>query len=82
MHIILRGGKTGPNYAAEFVRDAGATLLKAGLPQRIMVRCHNKLTKTSLIHLQIDCSHGNSLKQHQKQAEVADNIVGVFFLLI
>jgi len=58
VHIIMRGGKTGPNYAAQFVRDAGAQLAKAGLPQKIM----------------IDCSHGNSSKQHQKQAEVADDI--------
>jgi 3-deoxy-7-phosphoheptulonate synthase len=38
VHIILRGGSKGPNYAAEYVRDAGQKLAKAGLPQRIMVR--------------------------------------------
>lgn len=37
VHIILRGGKTGPNYGAEFIRDAAVKLAKAGLPQRIMV---------------------------------------------
>ena len=37
MHVILRGGAKGPNYAAEFVRDAGEKLLKAGLPPKIMV---------------------------------------------
>jgi hypothetical protein len=37
VHVIMRGGKTGPNYAAQFVRDAGAQLAKAGLPQKIMV---------------------------------------------
>ncbi|KAF9554725.1 3-deoxy-7-phosphoheptulonate synthase [Agrocybe pediades] len=58
VHIILRGGSSGPNYAAEFVRDAGAKLAKAGLAQKIM----------------IDCSHGNSSKQHQKQVDVADDI--------
>jgi 3-deoxy-7-phosphoheptulonate synthase len=58
VHIILRGGASGPNYAAEFVRDAGLKLTKAGLPPKIM----------------IDCSHGNSSKQHRKQAEVADDI--------
>ncbi|KIY71542.1 phospho-2-dehydro-3-deoxyheptonate aldolase [Cylindrobasidium torrendii FP15055 ss-10] len=57
-HLILRGGSTGPNYAAEHVRDAGAKLVKAGLSPKIM----------------IDCSHGNSSKQHQKQVEVADDI--------
>jgi 3-deoxy-D-arabino-heptulosonate 7-phosphate (DAHP) synthase len=36
----LRGGASGPNYAAEFVRDAGAKLAKAGLPQKIMVNLY------------------------------------------
>ncbi|GLB38495.1 putative stereospecific condensation of phosphoenolpyruvate (PEP) and D-erythrose-4-phosphate (E4P) giving rise to 3-deoxy-D-arabino-heptulosonate-7-phosphate (DAHP) [Lyophyllum shimeji] len=58
VHVILRGGASGPNYAAEFVRDTGAKLAKQGLAQKIM----------------IDCSHGNSSKQHQKQLEVADDI--------
>jgi len=57
-HIILRGGSHGPNYAAEHVRACGAKLLKAALPARIM----------------IDCSHGNSSKQHEKQVEVANDI--------
>ncbi|KAJ6584933.1 hypothetical protein B0H19DRAFT_1206590 [Mycena capillaripes] len=58
VHIIMRGGASGPNYAAEFVRDAGEKLRKAGVVQKIM----------------IDCSHGNSSKQHEKQKEVADDI--------
>ncbi|KZT12001.1 3-deoxy-7-phosphoheptulonate synthase [Laetiporus sulphureus 93-53] len=58
VHVILRGGSSGPNYAAEYVRDCGEKLAKAGFPQRIM----------------IDCSHGNSSKQHRKQIEVAENI--------
>ena len=37
VHIILRGGAKGPNYAAEYVREAGEKLLKAGLPPKIMV---------------------------------------------
>jgi phospho-2-dehydro-3-deoxyheptonate aldolase len=37
VHIILRGGSKGPNYSAEYVRDAGEKLLKAGLPPKIMV---------------------------------------------
>ncbi|KAF8685544.1 3-deoxy-7-phosphoheptulonate synthase [Rhizoctonia solani] len=57
-HVILRGGASGPNYAAEYVRSAASKLAKAGLPQKIM----------------IDCSHGNSSKQHQRQVEVADDI--------
>jgi len=58
VHVILRGGASGPNYAAAFVRDTGAKLAKQGLAQKIM----------------IDCSHGNSSKQHKKQIEVADDI--------
>ncbi|KAL0961020.1 hypothetical protein HGRIS_006012 [Hohenbuehelia grisea] len=58
VHVILRGGASGPNYAPEFVRDAGGKLAKAGLPQKVM----------------IDCSHGNSCKQHQRQVDVADDI--------
>jgi len=58
VHVILRGGTNGPNYAAEFVRDTGEKLGKHGLRQKIM----------------IDCSHGNSSKQYQKQVEVANDI--------
>lgn len=58
VHVILRGGSSGPNYAAQYVRDCGEKLAKAGFPQRIM----------------IDCSHGNSSKQHRKQIEVAEDI--------
>ncbi|KAF8158353.1 hypothetical protein B0H34DRAFT_708400 [Crassisporium funariophilum] len=58
VHVILRGGAQGPNYAAEHVREASKQLAKAGLSQKIM----------------IDCSHGNSSKQHHKQVEVAVDI--------
>lgn len=37
VHVILRGGSKGPNYSAEYVRDAGEKLTKAGLPAKIMV---------------------------------------------
>ncbi|RSH91445.1 hypothetical protein EHS25_009744 [Saitozyma podzolica] len=58
-HVILRGSSKGPNYAQEHVIAAGEKLKKAGLPARLM----------------IDCSHGNSSKQHQKQIEVGRDIV-------
>jgi 3-deoxy-7-phosphoheptulonate synthase len=58
VHVILRGGAKGPNYSAEYVRDCGDKLKKASLPTKIMV----------------DCSHGNSSKQHRKQIEVAEDI--------
>lgn len=58
VHVILRGGANGPNYSVEHVKDACSKISKAGLPPRVMV----------------DCSHGNSSKQHQKQVEVAEDI--------
>ncbi len=58
-HIILRGGsRTGPNYDAASVAGATALLQKAGQP----------------LSLVIDCSHGNSSKDHNRQPIVADAI--------
>ena len=37
VHLILRGGSSGPNYEAEHVRDAAAKLAKANLSQKLMV---------------------------------------------
>ncbi|MFI6482347.1 3-deoxy-7-phosphoheptulonate synthase [Nonomuraea sp. NPDC050663] len=53
-HVILRGGRSGPNYAPSDVRDALALLEKASLPARLIV----------------DASHGNSGKDHVRQAAV------------
>lgn len=58
VHVILRGGAKGPNYSAEHVRECGEKVMKAALPVKVM----------------IDCSHGNSLKQHQRQIDVAEDI--------
>jgi len=57
-HLILRGGSRGPNYDAASVDDASARLDKAGLQQRIMV----------------DCSHANSGKDPERQAEVCRDL--------
>src|SRR5438477_2036089 len=58
-HVILRGGtRTGPNYGANHVRDICARLTAAGLRDSVM----------------IDCSHGNSNKDHRRQADVAASI--------
>jgi 3-deoxy-7-phosphoheptulonate synthase len=57
-HIILRGSSHGPNFEAEPVADACRALEKAGLPGMLMV----------------DCSHGNSSKQHERQVVVARDI--------
>ncbi len=56
-HIILRGGKH-PNYDMFSVDDAGAMLVKAGLPARIMV----------------DASHANSRKIPARQVDVIRDI--------
>jgi 3-deoxy-7-phosphoheptulonate synthase len=53
-HIILRGGKNGPNYAAGDVAEALSLLAAADLPQRVM----------------IDLSHDNSGKDPERQPEV------------
>jgi 3-deoxy-7-phosphoheptulonate synthase len=58
-HVILRGGtRTGPNYSAEHVAKVSGRLAAKGLPERVMV----------------DCSHGNSHKDHLKQADVVADI--------
>lgn len=57
-HVILRGGKTGPNYAAEYVNDTLDLTRKAGLTCGVMV----------------DTSHANSEKNHDNQPKVADNL--------
>ena len=38
VHVILRGGTKGPNYATEYVRECGEKVMKAGLPVKVMVR--------------------------------------------
>ncbi|KAK6497433.1 3-deoxy-7-phosphoheptulonate synthase [Arthrobotrys musiformis] len=56
--VILRGGRDGPNYSAEHVAKVKAALKKAGLREIMM----------------IDCSHGNSLKNHKNQRPVSEDI--------
>lgn len=58
-HIILRGGsQTGPNYDASHVERACALLAAKRLGESLMV----------------DCSHGNSAKDPERQAEVAASL--------
>ncbi|AFR30319.1 3-deoxy-7-phosphoheptulonate synthase [Arthrobacter sp. Rue61a] len=54
-HVILRGGRKGPNYSAADVAAASAKLAAKGLNPRLIV----------------DASHANSGKSHHRQAEVA-----------
>ncbi|KAF4635960.1 hypothetical protein G7Y89_g2133 [Cudoniella acicularis] len=53
--VILRGGTKGTNYDSESVKTVKETLTKKGQKQAIM----------------IDCSHGNSNKDHRNQPKVA-----------
>ncbi|KAI7859384.1 3-deoxy-7-phosphoheptulonate synthase [Circinella umbellata] len=57
-HVILRGGKGGPNYDSESVKKCVEALEKAKAPKKVM----------------IDCSHGNSSKDHNRQPIVAQDI--------
>jgi 3-deoxy-7-phosphoheptulonate synthase len=57
-HIILRGAASEPNYAKEWVEKTSKALVDAGLPPRVM----------------IDCSHGNSKKDHRLQPVVAQDV--------
>jgi 3-deoxy-7-phosphoheptulonate synthase len=57
-HVILRGGVQRPNYHAEDVEATARALERAGLPPRLM----------------IDCSHGNSGKDHTRQPAVARDV--------
>ncbi|CAH7686333.1 3-deoxy-7-phosphoheptulonate synthase [Phakopsora pachyrhizi] len=59
VHVILRGGKK-TNYDSESVKEAGLAMSKArpDVPASIM----------------IDCSHGNSQKDHRNQPKVVKSI--------
>lgn len=56
--VILRGGTKGTNYDAKSIAEAKEALKKAGIRDRLMV----------------DCSHGNSLKNHKNQPKVAADL--------
>ncbi|MCM2273559.1 MAG: 3-deoxy-7-phosphoheptulonate synthase [Candidatus Didemnitutus sp.] len=58
-HLVLRGGsRSGPNYSAASIAEAVALLQKAGRTPAVMV----------------DCSHGNSGKQAERQADVLRDV--------
>ncbi|KNG49705.1 phospho-2-dehydro-3-deoxyheptonate aldolase-like protein [Stemphylium lycopersici] len=56
--VILRGGSKGTNYDKDSIKAAREALNKKGLPEVMMV----------------DCSHGNSNKNHRNQPLVAKDI--------
>lgn len=57
-HLILRGSTQGTNYDADSVQKASKELAAGDAPTRVMV----------------DCSHGNSNKDHNLQPVVAQDV--------
>jgi len=57
-HVILRGGRTGPNFDAASVESVLSSLRDASLPERLM----------------IDASHGNSSKDYRRQPVVSSDV--------
>ena len=58
-HLILRGGRSGPNDDAASLADAAARLKKADLAPGLLV----------------DCSHANSGKKPERQPEVFNEVL-------
>jgi 3-deoxy-7-phosphoheptulonate synthase len=58
-HLILRGGRGGPNYAPQYLAEAYESLQKNKLCSQIMV----------------DCSHANSEKDHRRQEIVWNDVI-------
>ena len=58
-HLVLRGGNSGPNFASEFTAEAKGRLDAGGVRSQLVV----------------DCSHGNSNKDHTKQALAFKDVI-------
>ncbi len=58
-HIVLRGGNSGPNYDAKHIKNCEDVLRAEKLRDKIMV----------------DCSHGNSNKDHRNQPAVFRSVI-------
>jgi 3-deoxy-7-phosphoheptulonate synthase len=58
-HLVLRGGSAGPNHDAASIEQALACVASQGIARPIM----------------IDCSHGNSQKDHTRQAGVCRDVL-------
>jgi len=58
-HLILRGGRLGPNYDAQSLSEASRMLAAANLPPRFVV----------------DCSHSNSDKDYTKQSVAWNDVI-------
>lgn len=58
-HIVLRGGKSGPNYSSEYIAFAKEIMRKKHTPPNIIV----------------DCSHANSNKDPKNQPKVLNDVI-------
>jgi len=58
-HLVLRGGNSGPNFGSDAIAEACALLSKSDVPSQMMV----------------DCSHGNSNKDHTRQGIALKDII-------
>lgn len=80
VHVILRGGTKGPNYASEHVRAASKSIEKARPTNHasVMIDCSRKHLNQSVISCQhrthLTPSDGNSQKNHNNQPKVVDVI--------
>ena len=59
-HLVLRGGSLGPNFSAPHIQTATGLLTKNQLPPYLMV----------------DSSHANSVRDPEKQIDVAADLAG------
>jgi 3-deoxy-7-phosphoheptulonate synthase len=59
VHLILRGGANGPNFDEASIEQAAAAASELGLARAVMV----------------DCSHGNSGKDHTRQVFVCRDMI-------
>ncbi len=59
-HLVLRGGRAGPNFGAESIAEALRMLNEAEVRSELLV----------------DCSHGNSNKDHRRQQIAFKDVIG------
>ena len=59
-HLVLRGGRSGPNFGAKAIAEAHRLLEAGGVRPQLLV----------------DCSHGNSNKDHTLQATALKDVIG------
>ena len=60
VHVVLRGGRTKPNYDSDSIHAAVEELRREKMPEVLMV----------------DCSHANSRKRHEQQQKVWTDVIG------